>query len=164
MNITLKVKLLLSRYRGEQVIDSNSAAAERVTEFYEKPPEVQAIVAPFYRQILKSLQIQDADAAIQPVPAAPAGPQVPPPSMAINYKDAPSSIQRQMEGREGFTPATPEEGAAQAAAAVPGGTAPKPGVQGPQKPSTAPQPKPSPRPVEQAALAAKPPGLSPPNV
>lgn len=161
-NLTLKVKLLLSRYRGEQVLDSNAAAAERVKEFYELPPAVQVIVAPFYRQMLKALQVQDADQAIQPVPPQPAAPPPEPESLAINYKDVPDSIKRQMESKAGFTPASPEEAAASAAAAqTPGAMAPKPGVQQPAKPSTPTQPKPSPRPAEQAALAAKPPGQVP---
>jgi hypothetical protein len=35
------------------------------------------------------------------------------PSQSINYKDAPPSIQRQMEVREGYTPASPQETAIQ---------------------------------------------------
>lgn len=74
MNVTLE----MTRYRGEQQLQSNLQAATHVTQFFSFPPEIQVRVAPFYIQILKALQIQDADEIIVPVTAM----IVPPPGTA----------------------------------------------------------------------------------
>lgn len=67
-NLKLNVRLLLTRYRGEQQLQSNMQAAALVKEFYTLLPEVQQRVAPFYRQMLKALQVKDADTVIMPLP------------------------------------------------------------------------------------------------
>lgn len=73
-DMEMNVNLEMTRYRGEQQLQSNLQAAAQVKEFYMFPPEVQERLAPFYIQILKALQIQDADLIIRPLaPLMPPG-------------------------------------------------------------------------------------------
>jgi len=65
-DIRLNVKLLLTRFHGEQMLQSNAQAAQLVTQFYGLPPEVQQKVSLFYQQSLKALGVVDAESIIQP--------------------------------------------------------------------------------------------------
>lgn len=67
-NITLDVDLQLTKYRGEQELMQNSQAATAATTFYAQPnPEVQARLAPLFRQILKANGVKNADSIIEPL-------------------------------------------------------------------------------------------------
>ena len=72
-DIDLNVSLLLTRYRGEQLLQSSIQAANLTAQFYSFPPEVQQRVAPLYRDMLKALQINFADEIINAVPAIQSG-------------------------------------------------------------------------------------------
>lgn len=74
-DFNLNVKILLTRYHGEQQLQSNAQAANMVAQFYGLPPEVQQKVALFYRQSLKALGVMEADSIIVPFepPPAPGG-------------------------------------------------------------------------------------------
>lgn len=75
-DMELNVALLLTRYRGEQMLQSSMQAANLTTQFYSQPPEIQARTAPLYRDALKALQINFADEVIAPLPlVAPEGGQ-----------------------------------------------------------------------------------------
>jgi hypothetical protein len=65
-DFNLNVKILLTRYHGEQQLQSNAQAANMVAQFYGLPPEVQQKVSLFYRQSLKALGVMEADSIIQP--------------------------------------------------------------------------------------------------
>lgn len=67
-DMDMDVSLLLTRYRGEQLLQSSLLAADHVAKFYSYPPEIQVRVAPFYRDALKALQINFADEVITPMP------------------------------------------------------------------------------------------------
>lgn len=71
--LELNVSLLLTRYRGEQLLQSSMQAAQLVTQYYAYSPEIQARVAPLYRDMLKALQINFADEIIVAMPPAPPG-------------------------------------------------------------------------------------------
>jgi hypothetical protein len=62
----LNIKLLLTRFYGEQQLQSNAQAANLVTQFYSLPPEIQQKVSLFYTQSLKSLGVVEAEQIIQP--------------------------------------------------------------------------------------------------
>ena len=64
----MDVKVTLSKYKDEQVLESSSRASELVERFYALPPEVQTRVAGLYRNMLKAMQIPNADSYIDPVP------------------------------------------------------------------------------------------------
>lgn len=66
-DLDMDVDLEMTRYRGEQQLQSNLQAAQMVTQFYMLDPMVQERVAPLYIQMLKALQIQDADQIISPL-------------------------------------------------------------------------------------------------
>jgi len=66
-DIDMDVNLEMTRYRSEQQLQSNVQAAQLVTQFYAMMPEIQERVAPLYVQMLKALQIQDADKIIIPM-------------------------------------------------------------------------------------------------
>jgi hypothetical protein len=69
-NLTLDVDLQLTKYRGEQELQQNSQAASAATSFYAQPNvEVQARLAPLFRQILKANGVKNADAIIAPLMA-----------------------------------------------------------------------------------------------
>tara|TARA_R110000764_G_scaffold227597_2_gene317801 strand:- start:17027 stop:19183 length:2157 start_codon:yes stop_codon:yes gene_type:complete len=67
-DIEMDVKVTLSKYKDEQVLESSSRASELVERFYALPPEVQTRVAGLYRNMLKAMQIPNADSYIDPVP------------------------------------------------------------------------------------------------
>lgn len=64
-SMRLNVKLLLTRYHGEQMLQSNAQAANLVIQFYGLPPEIQQRVGLFYSQSLKALGVVDAENIIQ---------------------------------------------------------------------------------------------------
>jgi len=65
----IQVKILLTRYRGEQMIQQANAAKEAVKEFYSLDPMIQQQTAPFFRMFIKALDISvDADTTITPMP------------------------------------------------------------------------------------------------
>lgn len=71
-SLKLDIRLTLTRHRAEQQMESGQRASTIAQEFYALMPGVQAIVAPLYRQILRALQVADADTIIQPMlPLAP---------------------------------------------------------------------------------------------
>lgn len=65
-HLDLDVKLELTRYRGEQVLVQSEQASALIEKFYGLPLEVQKVVFPFYRRMLKAMEVQDADEIIQP--------------------------------------------------------------------------------------------------
>lgn len=65
-SVMVDIQLLLTRYRGQQIVQSSTQAANSVVQFYSYPVAIQAHVAEFYRDILKALQMQDADKTIVP--------------------------------------------------------------------------------------------------
>lgn len=66
-DLELDVSILLTRYRGEQIMESSTRAVELVERFYSLHPMVQQQVADLFRQMLKALQVSNADKIIQPV-------------------------------------------------------------------------------------------------
>lgn len=94
--LRFNVTVLLTRMRDEQIMQSSAQAEALVTKFYSLPPPLQALLAPFYVNMLKALQIPNAKQFIQPQQfsiAAPTGggvtvpvtpgdtPNVPPPNL-----------------------------------------------------------------------------------
>lgn len=68
-NIEIDTRILLTRYRGEQILESSLRAWEIVEKYYAQPnPEVQARTQSMAVDILKALQVSDADKIIQPIP------------------------------------------------------------------------------------------------
>ena len=73
-NMEIDTRILLTRYRGEQILESSIRAVELVDKFYaETRPEVQMRTMELYQQMLKALQVANADKIIQPVMLPPAG-------------------------------------------------------------------------------------------
>lgn len=66
-NLDMDVRLLLTRYRGEQILQSSTQGANLVQQFYAYPPVIQQKVASLYIQMLKALQIADAETIITPL-------------------------------------------------------------------------------------------------
>ncbi|MBE2180065.1 MAG: hypothetical protein IAE97_06300 [Chthoniobacterales bacterium] len=66
-DLQLDISLLLTRYRGEQVLASSGQAANLVVQFYTYQFHVQERVAPMYRDMLKVLGVPNADEIIVPI-------------------------------------------------------------------------------------------------
>lgn len=66
-DMEIDTQILLSRYRGEQVLEGSMRAAELVEKFYSLPYPVQMTTAQLYRDMLKALQVQNADKIIVPI-------------------------------------------------------------------------------------------------
>jgi hypothetical protein len=79
--VDLNVKLEMTTYKSEQDLAQAQAATAKVIEFYTLPPEMQARVAPLYRQMLKAFQVNGVDEIIQP------GFQIPPTSTSGGNPD-----------------------------------------------------------------------------
>jgi hypothetical protein len=90
-DININIRLLLTRYHGEQQLQSNAQAAGLVTQFYGLPPEVQQKVALFYNQSLKALGIVDAESIIQPFAPPPTQNGITPDGRVFGQAGSPGS-------------------------------------------------------------------------
>ena len=126
-NLRLNIKLLLTRLHEREALESAKAAIEAVAQYLSVIPENEKDqVRPLFIQVLKALRITGADSILRhAIPPAPD--QKPPVSerfnLALNYKDAPPDIRRQMEAEAGYQPsaeAAPAPGATPAAPGQPG--------------------------------------------
>lgn len=70
--VDMDVRLEMTRYKNEQELAQAQQASQKVIEFYQLPPELQARTAQLYRQMLKAMQVAHVDEIIQP------GYQIPP--------------------------------------------------------------------------------------
>jgi hypothetical protein len=78
--VTMDVKILLSRYKGEQMMAQSIQGSQIVQQFYSQSFEVQVVTASFYRMMIKSLDLNvDADEVIKPVGAVSGQPPGSPP-------------------------------------------------------------------------------------
>jgi len=68
-DLDLDARILLTRYRGEQIMESSVRATELVERYYAQDPFVQQQTADLYRQMLKALQVSNVDTIISPIPA-----------------------------------------------------------------------------------------------
>lgn len=66
-DLDLDVTILLSRYKGEQVIANSKSVIDTIASFYGLDPMVQEVVAPAYQDILKALNVTDYDKRIIPM-------------------------------------------------------------------------------------------------
>jgi hypothetical protein len=71
--LELDVRVLLTRYRGEQILESSIRAVEIVERFYQLPFMVQVRTYQLYRDMLKALQVANARDIIEPVELPPMG-------------------------------------------------------------------------------------------
>jgi len=68
-DLSVFVKILLTRYKGEQVMQQASVGWNTVKEFYGQNPLVQERTAQFVRMMIKALDLGvDAEATIEPLP------------------------------------------------------------------------------------------------
>lgn len=75
--LEIDVQILLTRYRGEQVVESNLNAVKVALQYFDPAisPEVQGRLAPLFIDVLKAYQVGNADQIIRPLVQAPmAGP------------------------------------------------------------------------------------------
>lgn len=79
-DMELDVRILLTRYRGEQTLESSMTAVGLINQYYGQPFEIQQRTALMFRDMLKALQIPYSDRVIQPLALLPAGPPGAPPS------------------------------------------------------------------------------------
>jgi hypothetical protein len=63
-SLYIDVQLLLTRYRAEQQLSSAMEATNLVERFYAYPPLIQVKVQQFFRTMLRSLQVKNADEII----------------------------------------------------------------------------------------------------
>ena len=71
--LELDVRVLLTRYRGEQILESSIRAVEIVERFYQLPFLVQTRTYQLYRDMLKALQVANARDIIEPIELPPMG-------------------------------------------------------------------------------------------
>lgn len=67
-NIEIDTRILLTRYRGEQILESSMRAVELTEKYYQMLPEVQARTTILFQGMLKALQVSDANEIINPLP------------------------------------------------------------------------------------------------
>jgi hypothetical protein len=67
-NLELDTRVLLTRYRGEQILESYTRGWTIVKEYYaEQNPEVQMRTTEFAQGMLKAMQVPNANKIIQPI-------------------------------------------------------------------------------------------------
>ncbi len=66
----LDVRILLTRYRGEQTLESSTTAAGLVAQYYAQPYEIQQRTTLLFRDMLKALQVPFGDRIIEPLQPA----------------------------------------------------------------------------------------------
>ena len=94
-NMEIDTRVLLTRYRGEQILESYTRGWEIVEKFYGQPYEVQVQTAEMARSMLKAMQIANADKIIVPVQvpvAPPGGGQLPPGGLTPRPRQAPPNL------------------------------------------------------------------------
>jgi hypothetical protein len=64
------VKVMLSKYRSEQMMEAVRAVLPDCMTYYTLPPVAQVRLAPLFHQLLKSAQIQKPEDIISPMPEA----------------------------------------------------------------------------------------------
>lgn len=100
--LKFKCSIKLTTHKNQQTLQQSAQASALVKEFYELSPEVQAKVAPFYRNEIRALcPDQDPDIAIDPVKPAPAQPPMADPlkpsvAIAAKWTDLPEGVQQQL--------------------------------------------------------------------
>src|SRR5690606_7640249 len=72
-NIEIDTRVLLTRYRGEQILESSIRAVEITERFYMLHPDVQVRTAELFQDMLKALQVKNARDVIQPLMLPPVG-------------------------------------------------------------------------------------------
>lgn len=72
-DLELDVRMLLTRYRGEQTLESSASAVGLVTQYYSQPFEVQQRTTLLFRDMLKALQVPNSDRIIEPLQMLPTG-------------------------------------------------------------------------------------------
>ena len=94
--VEMDVRLEMTRYKSEQDLAQAQSASAKVIEFYMLPPELQARVAPLYRQMLKAMQVAHVDEIIQ------AGYQIPPQNTPSGGAMSPQALntQNNMSGQQ----------------------------------------------------------------
>lgn len=65
-HLDLNLRLEMTRYKAEQQMHQSTFAIEAVEKFYSYPPDLQSVVAPFFRDLLKVYEVKNADAYIVP--------------------------------------------------------------------------------------------------
>lgn len=65
-DLDFHVEILLTRVKAEQVIQTSFQASNLIKDFYSQPPLVQQAVAPFYKDSLRAMGYNNADAIIIP--------------------------------------------------------------------------------------------------
>lgn len=117
-NLPRDERLLLTKSRSAESMEINTQIKQTILEYYQLPKTLQKKVRSVYIDILKNLDVQDADEKLHDPTdeevaaeqqAATQGTDNQKESLSINYKDALPPIQRQMEAAAGFTPVTPDE-------------------------------------------------------
>lgn len=84
-NLEIDTRILMTRHRGEQVLESNIRSVQVVKEYFAQPYEVQVQTRDMFIDILKALQIQNANKVIVPMQIMPpASPGMPNPTDTAN--------------------------------------------------------------------------------
>ena len=67
--LEVDVQVLLTKYKGEQTVASNTAAIDLALKFFEPymTPEIQQRLAPLFADTLKEYQVKDADSIMKPM-------------------------------------------------------------------------------------------------
>ena len=84
-NIRLNVSILLTRQRGEEIIESSLRSVDLVDRYYASPPEVRQVTAPLYRDMLRVFNVANVDEIISPdmpIPMVDGSPAMNPDEMA----------------------------------------------------------------------------------
>jgi hypothetical protein len=95
MDLEMDVTIFLSRYKGEQVIANSNAVIQTINAFYAQPPEIQAVTAPAFQEILKALGVKDYDKRIVPMPMqlpGAQGPNINPATASQKPKQMPPNV------------------------------------------------------------------------
>jgi len=82
-DMEVDARVLLTRYRGEQILESSVRAVELVERYYLQPYEIQILTQKLFQDMLKALQVSGVDKIIQPTQIAPTGPAGMPDASAV---------------------------------------------------------------------------------
>lgn len=150
-DIDKDIRLLLTRSRSVEQLTVNEKAEGVCMRYFNLTPVQQFYLRDFYIFQLKSLEVPDADERLPKITKEEmdqwlkSQSEKPPeePKELLNYKDAPSSIKRQMEQASGYQPASEQEAALEQAVVAKQAA---PEVQKPAAPVKMPAPPEPPKP------------------
>lgn len=108
-NLRVNVRILMTRFRQRELVENARAAIQVLTQYLSLPEQEKTTARPLFIQLLKGLDIQNAEEVIrQPIEVPPPSGPDPMAQIKVPYEDLPREAKVILLGKLGFDGVTPE--------------------------------------------------------